>query len=178
MSLILLLTHLLCRSKIFIIPQDPFLFSGSIRDNLDPLYAYRDDEIWTALYNCNINILVDSLGGLDAQLRENGSDLSVGQRHLFCLARAVLNRRTILCMDEVTANIDSETEEVLHELVQSSLRQCTVLHIAHKLDSIRHYDRVLVLEGGRLVDVCTPQEYRQRHQAEEEEDGEHNSSSA
>ena len=127
------------------------------------MYQYRDDEIWTALYNCNINILVDSLGGLEAELRENGKDLSVGQRHLFCLARAVLNRKKILCMDEVTANIDPETEMVLHELVRTTLKHCTVLHIAHKLDSIRNYDRVIVMQAGRIVDICSAQEYFQQH---------------
>ena len=128
---------------------------------MDPISQYRDDEIWTALYNCNINILVDSLGGLDSELRENGKDLSVGQKHLFCLARAVLNRKKILCMDEVTANIDPETENVLHELVSTSLKNCTVLHIAHKIDSISSYDRVIVMDAGRIVNICSTQEYLQ-----------------
>lgn len=152
------------RSKIFIIPQDPFLFSGTIRSNLDPLDQYRDDEVWTALYNCNINILVDSLGGLDAELRENGSDLSAGTRSLFMIARAVLNKKKILCMDEVTANIDPETERVLHELVRTTLRGHTILHIAHKLESIQNYDRVVVMAAGEIVNVYSAEEYIQTHQ--------------
>ncbi|KAI2795848.1 Multidrug resistance-associated protein 7 [Blomia tropicalis] len=155
----------LLRSKIFIIPQDPFLFSGSIRHNLDPLDEFRDDEIWTALFNCKINILVDSLGGLDAELHENGKDLSVGQRHLFCLARAILNKKKIVCMDEVTANIDPETENVLHELVRTNLKHCTVLHIAHKLESIRNYNRVVVMDSGQIVEICTSQEYLNRYKS-------------
>ena len=154
------------RSNIFIIPQDPFLYSGTIRDNLDPLGQYRDDEIWTALYSCNINILVDTLGGLDAELSEGGGDLSVGQRHLFCLARAVLNKKNILCMDEVTANIDNQTETVLHELMDTAFKYTTVLHVAHKLSSIKNFDRVLVMDGGRITDVCTVEQYLSKHQSE------------
>lgn len=105
------------------------------------------------------------MGGLDAELHENGKDLSVGQRHLFCLARAILNKKKIVCMDEVTANIDPETENVLHELVRTNLKHCTVLHIAHKLESIRNYNRVVVMDSGQIVEICTSQEYLNRYKS-------------
>lgn len=103
--------------------------------------------------------MVDSLGGLDAVLSEGGQSLSVGQRHLFCLARAVLNHKQILALDEVSANIDQETERVLDELMATVFKNCTILHIAHKLDSIRNYDKVLVMDEGKLLRFESMEEY-------------------
>ncbi|KAH7645266.1 abc transporter sub-family c-like protein 8 [Dermatophagoides farinae] len=139
------------RSRIHIIPQDAFMFNGTIRDNLDPQHRYRDDEIWTALFDCKINILIDSLGGLDGQIDgENGMNLSIGQRHLFCLARAVLNKCKIICMDEIMANIDNETGKILDELIDTIFNQTTIVHIAHKLDSLRNYDRTIIMNDGMI----------------------------
>ena len=138
------------RSRLHIIPQDVFLFNGTIRDNLDPQNRYDDNEIWTALFDCKINMLVDKLGGLDCILDEMGTNLSVGQRHLFGLARAVLNRSRIICMDEITANIDNETGRILDELIETVFKQTTILHIAHKFDSIRNYDRIIYMNDGTI----------------------------
>lgn len=126
---------------------------------MDPLSKFRDEQIWAALFACRINILVDLLGGLDSELNENGDELSIGQRHLFGLARAVLNNCDIICMDEITANIDNETGQILNELMQTVFRTKTVLHIAHKIDAIREFDRIMVLNEGSIVQMCSMEQY-------------------
>ncbi|OTF79721.1 hypothetical protein BLA29_006530, partial [Euroglyphus maynei] len=148
-----LINRKILRSRIHIIPQDAFMFNGTIRDNLDPQHKYRDDEIWTALFDCKINILIDTFGGLDGELNENGLNLSIGQRHLFCLARAVLNKCKIICMDEITANIDNETGLILDELMKTIFKHTTILHIAHKFDSIRNYDRMIIMNNGMIEQI-------------------------
>ncbi|KAF7488448.1 Multidrug resistance-associated protein 7 [Sarcoptes scabiei] len=140
------------RSRIYIISQDAFIYSGTVRENLDPLDQFDDADLWTALFDCRINILVDSLGGLDATLAENGKNLSVGQKQLFCLARAVLNRPKIIGFDEITANIDNETCLILDELIENVFKESTILHIAHKVDSIRNHDRIFQMNEGTLVE--------------------------
>ncbi|KAJ1344932.1 hypothetical protein BSLG_000447 [Batrachochytrium salamandrivorans] len=124
-----------------IIPQDPVLFSGTFRRNLDPFNQYTDSEIWDALGRANIKAKVaESVGGLDGEVQENGENLSVGQRQLVCLARAILKKPRILIMDEATANVDYETT-LLYKSVYNT---------------IMDYDRVLVMDAGKIVEFDSP----------------------
>ena len=144
----------------FIVPQDSYLFSGSIRYNLDPLYRYSDDEIWKALRQCQADSLILSLGSLNALISENGRDLSFGQRQLICLTRAVLSQAKIICFDEITSSIDRETDQLLEKTIRTNFKHSTILTVAHKIDTILHCDRVLVMDGGRLVEDGNPQQLK------------------
>nr|CAD7591948.1 unnamed protein product [Timema genevievae] len=128
-------------SKLAIIPQDPFLFSGTVRENLDPLEEHQDPQLWDALQRCHLVAAVRKLGGLQAPVGPGGSHLSVGQRQLICLVRAVLHNAKILCIDEATANVDQETDGYIQQTLRSSFRQSTVITIAHRVRTIMDSDR-------------------------------------
>ncbi|XP_054154270.1 ATP-binding cassette sub-family C member 10-like [Oppia nitens] len=145
------------RSKLFIIPQDPFLFSGTIRDNLDPQNKYLDNEIWHSLRECHLESLVLSLGGLSANISERGRDLSCGQRQLLCLVRALLSKTTILCMDEATANIDSITEQLIQQTLTTVFSSATVLFVAHKIESVLNSNRIIVMDSSSIVEMDEPE---------------------
>ncbi|KAJ8922563.1 hypothetical protein NQ315_007593 [Exocentrus adspersus] len=145
------------RSRMFCIPQDPFLFSGTIRDNLDPLGEFRDDEIWTALNKVNLITTVQRLGGLGMNVDGGGSNFSVGQRQLICLARAVLHNAKILCIDEATANVDQDTDRLIQNTLRSAFRKSTVITIAHRVQTIFDSDRVLVMNEGQVVEFDRPE---------------------
>ncbi|CAL7934283.1 unnamed protein product [Xylocopa violacea] len=144
------------RSRLAVIPQNPFLFSGTIRENLDPLNQYPDLHIYRALEKCNVHSLVYRLGGLGATLDENGSNLSAGQRQLFCLVRAVLHNAKIVCIDEATANVDQETDKFIQTTIKSSFQSATVLTIAHRIRTIMYCDRVIVMGDGELLEFDEP----------------------
>ncbi|KAJ3271229.1 hypothetical protein HDV01_006962 [Terramyces sp. JEL0728] len=144
------------RSKLGIIPQDPVLFSGPFRRNLDPFAEYTDQQVWTALEQANIKQKVVECGGLDGHVQEGGENLSVGQRQLLCLARALLRTPKILIMDEATANVDYETDAIIQKCIRENLSNCTILTIAHRLNTIMDYDRVLVLDAGEICEYDTP----------------------
>ncbi|XP_043801955.1 ATP-binding cassette sub-family C member 10 [Apis laboriosa] len=144
------------RSRLAIIPQNPFLFSGTIRENLDPLNQYPDLLIYKALEKCKIHSLVYRLGGLGATLDENGSNLSAGQRQLFCLVRAILHNAKIICIDEATANVDQETDKFIQATIKSSFQTATVLTIAHRIRTIMYCDRVLVMGDGEVLEFEEP----------------------
>lgn len=144
------------RSRLAIIPQNPFLFSGTIRENLDPLNQYPDLLIYKALEKCKIHSLVYRLGGLGASLDENGSNLSAGQRQLFCLVRAILHNAKIVCIDEATANVDQETDKFIQATIKSSFQTATVLTIAHRIRTIMYCDRVLVMGDGEVLEFEEP----------------------
>ncbi|XP_038072989.1 putative ABC transporter C family member 15 [Patiria miniata] len=148
------------RQRLSIIPQDPILFSGSIRSNLDPEGTYTDDkDIWHALELAQLKTLCQaSKKGLDTEVREGGSNFSVGQRQLFCLARAILRKSTILVLDEATASIDLETDQVLQRVISAAFSGKTVITVAHRLDTILKSDKIIVISGGRLVDQGLPQD--------------------
>lgn len=151
------------RSRLSIIPQDIVLFSGSVRENLDPCAQYNDEELWNSLKIAQLYDLVISMpGGLDAELIDEGSNFSVGQRQLFCLARAILKKSKILIMDEATSSLDLETDQVLQKVVASQCAECTVLTIAHRISSILSYDKVIVLDSGHIVEIGHPDELLQR----------------
>ncbi|XP_012285682.1 multidrug resistance-associated protein 7 [Orussus abietinus] len=144
------------RSRLSIIPQNPFLFLGTVRENVDPLNQYPDSQVYKALEKCKVHSLVYRLGGLGATLEEGGSNLSAGQRQLFCLARAVLHNAKILCIDEATANVDQETDKSIQTTIKSSFRSATVITIAHRIRTIMHCDRVMVMGDGEVLEFDEP----------------------
>ena len=145
------------RKSISIIPQDPVLFTGSLRLNLDPFSSYSDDEIWEALRLSNLFGFVSTLPkGLQHTFTEGGDNLSVGQRQLMCLARALLRKTKILVLDEATANVDFETDEFIQDVIRKEFRHCTVLTIAHRLNTIIDYDKILVLQEGKVIEFDSP----------------------
>ncbi|XP_066146983.1 ATP-binding cassette sub-family C member 10 [Euwallacea fornicatus] len=145
------------RSRLFCIPQDPFLFSGTMKENLDPIGEFRDNEIWNALAKVNLEATIKSLGGLNSIIEEGGTNLSAGQKQLICLARAVLHNAKILCIDEATANVDQETDRQIQLTLRSAFRKCTVLTIAHRIQTVLDSDRVLVIRDGEIQEFDTPE---------------------
>lgn len=151
------------RSKISIIPQDPILFSGTLRSNLDPFGERSDVEMWASLAQVELKPFVSHLaGGLDCKMSDGGSNFSMGQRQLVCLARAILRNNRILILDEATANVDQETDRLIQNTIRDRFRDCTVLTIAHRLHTIMDYDRVLVVDAGYAVEYGHPHELLQR----------------
>uniref|UniRef100_A0A3P9NNP0 ATP-binding cassette, sub-family C (CFTR/MRP), member 9 n=1 Tax=Poecilia reticulata TaxID=8081 RepID=A0A3P9NNP0_POERE len=145
------------RSRLSIILQDPVLFSGSIRFNLDPERTCTDDRLWEALEIAQLKNLVKSLpGGLDAVVTEGGENFSVGQRQLFCLARAFVRKSSILIMDEATASIDMATENILQKVVMTAFADRTVVTIAHRVHTILTADLVIVMKRGNILEYDTP----------------------
>ncbi|XP_078230310.1 ATP-binding cassette sub-family C member 3 isoform X3 [Callithrix jacchus] len=145
------------RSQLTIIPQDPILFSGTLRMNLDPFGSYSEEDIWRALELSHLHEFVSSQpAGLDFQCSEGGENLSVGQRQLVCLARALLRKSRILVLDEATAAIDLETDDLIQATIRTQFDTCTVLTIAHRLNTIMDYTRVLVLDKGVVAEFDAP----------------------
>jgi ABC-type multidrug transport system fused ATPase/permease subunit len=144
------------RTRLAIIPQDPVLFSGSVRDNLDPFQNYTDDDIWNCLERAALKEKVVEMGGLDGLVQTSGENISVGQRQLLCLARALLQKPVILVMDEATANVDYETDERIQQCLREDLKECTVLTIAHRINTIMDYDRIMVLDAGYIKEFDSP----------------------
>lgn len=146
------------RSRLSIILQDPILFSGSIRFNLDPECKCTDDTLWEALEIAQLKNMVKSLpGGLDAMVTEGGENFSVGQRQLFCLARAFVRKSSILIMDEATASIDMATENILQKVVMTAFADRTVVTIAHRVHTILTADLVIVMKRGNILEYDTPE---------------------
>uniref|UniRef100_A0A7N8WWT3 Multidrug resistance-associated protein 1 n=1 Tax=Mastacembelus armatus TaxID=205130 RepID=A0A7N8WWT3_9TELE len=145
------------RSRITIIPQDPVLFSGSLRLNLDPFDSYTDEDVWMALEFSHLKTFVSGLPDkLSHECSEGGENFSVGQRQLLCLARALLRKTKILVLDEATAAVDMETDNLIQSTIRSQFEECTVLTIAHRLNTIMDYTRVLVLDKGEMAEFDSP----------------------
>uniref|UniRef100_A0A3Q1IZ64 ATP-binding cassette, sub-family C (CFTR/MRP), member 8 n=1 Tax=Anabas testudineus TaxID=64144 RepID=A0A3Q1IZ64_ANATE len=146
------------RSRLSIILQDPFLFSGTIRFNLDPEMKATDEMLWEALEIAQLKPVVKSLpGGLDAMVTEGGENFSQGQRQLFCLARAFVRKSSILIMDEATASIDMATESILQKVVMTAFADRTVVTIAHRVHTILNADLVIVMKRGIILEYDRPQ---------------------
>ncbi|XP_043498531.1 multidrug resistance-associated protein 1 isoform X5 [Polistes fuscatus] len=145
------------RSKLTIIPQDPVLFSGTLRMNLDPFDQHTDDEVWRALEHAHLKSFVQNLlNGLLHEVSEGGDNLSVGQRQLICLARALLRKTKVLVLDEATAAVDLETDDLIQRTIREDFKDCTVLTIAHRLNTILDSDRVIVLDKGLIIEYDAP----------------------
>ncbi|KAF5288562.1 hypothetical protein FQA39_LY15341 [Lamprigera yunnana] len=141
------------RKKMSIIPQDPVLFSGSVRKNLDPFDECDDDELWKALEQMKLKTIITDL---NAKVSHGGSNFSVGQRQLLCLARALIRQSKILILDEATANVDAETDSIIQGTVRKEFCQCTVLTVAHRLNTVVDSDRIMVIENGEIVEIDFP----------------------
>ncbi|XP_059413452.1 multidrug resistance-associated protein 1 [Carassius carassius] len=145
------------RSRITIIPQDPVLFSGSLRMNLDPIDGYTDEEVWRALELAHLKNFVSGLPDkLNHECSEGGENLSLGQRQLVCLARALLRKTKILVLDEATAAVDMETDNLIQSTIRTQFEDCTVLTIAHRLNTIMDYTRVIVMDRGHITEMDSP----------------------
>ena len=145
------------RSRLTIIPQDPVLFSGSLRMNLDPFDYYSDDEVWNALELSHLKSFVKGLPtGLLHEVSEGGENLSVGQRQLICLARALLRKTKVLVLDEATAAVDLETDDLIQKTIRTQFADCTILTIAHRLNTIIDSDKVVVLDKGLIAEFDSP----------------------
>ncbi|XP_061243086.1 ATP-binding cassette sub-family C member 11 isoform X2 [Bos javanicus] len=146
------------RSKFSVIPQDPVLLSGTIRFNLDPFHRCTDEQIWDALKRTFLNKTISKLPqGLQAEVTENGSNFSVGERQLLCIARALLRSSKIVLIDEATASLDLEMDILIQHVIHESFRGCTVLIIAHRVTTILNCDRILVMGNGKVVEFDKPE---------------------
>uniref|UniRef100_A0A7S4FWP9 ATP-dependent transporter ycf16 n=1 Tax=Eutreptiella gymnastica TaxID=73025 RepID=A0A7S4FWP9_9EUGL len=150
------------RKRLCVIPQEPVLFKGTLRYNLDPTSTYSDDNLWRALELSNLAeyVKVQEVEGgdnLNMHVEEGGSSLSVGQAQLICLARAVLRKSKLLFMDEATASVDVTTDKLIQNVIRENFQDCTVITIAHRLHTIMDCDRVLVLDHGQVAEYDTPQ---------------------
>lgn len=141
------------RGKISIIPQDPVLFSGTVRSNVDPFDQYTDEQIWTSIRRAHLG---NAVTALDGRVDEKGSNFSVGELQLICIARALLKRSRIILMDEATASIDTETDRKIQQSIREEFKDCTTLTIAHRINTILDADRILVMEKGSVGEFDTP----------------------
>lgn len=149
----------LLRSRLGMIPQDAVMFSATVRFNIDPFELHSNDELWEILSAVDMKRHVMSLPQqLEEEVSEGGDNFSAGQRQLICIARALLRKPKILVLDEATASIDNETDELVQRLVRRTFKDCTVLTIAHRLHTIIDSDKILVLDQGRLLEMGPPQQ--------------------
>uniref|UniRef100_A0A2C9USP1 ABC-type xenobiotic transporter n=1 Tax=Manihot esculenta TaxID=3983 RepID=A0A2C9USP1_MANES len=149
------------RSRLGIIPQDPTLFQGTVRHNLDPLQEHSDQEIWEVLNKCRLaDIVKQDQRLLEAPVAEDGENWSVGQRQLVCLARVLLKKRRILVLDEATASIDTATDNIIQVTIRDETSRCTVITVAHRIPTVIDNDLVLVLDEGKVVEYDSPVQLR------------------
>ena len=146
------------RHQVAVIPQTPVLFSGStIMENIDPFGTFDEQDVRKALHDVQMLDAIDSLPqGLKSVVAEGGSNFSVGQRQLLCLARALLRRTKILILDEPSANVDKQTDQLLQEAVSANFPDSTIIAVAHRLDTVIEYDKIIVLGGGRVLEFGAP----------------------
>lgn len=146
------------RSRITIVPQDPVLFSGTIRFNLDPAGDFTDADLWDALDAVNSRGFVAKLPNrLDTVVQDFGENFSLGQRQLICFARAILHRSPVILMDEPTASMDMETDELVQDAIRRCFADCTVINISHRLGTIKEYDKVIVMDAGKIIEYDSPE---------------------
>ena len=147
----------LLREIITVIPQDPTLIEGTLRENLDPVGSFNDEEM---IFNMNLIGLAYLMGekGLDLEIKEDGKNLSVGEKQLICMVRAILRKSKIIVMDEATSSVDYNTEKLIQKTILNTLKGSTIITIAHRIKTILEYDRILVFEQGQLIEQGSPKE--------------------
>ncbi|KAI3668269.1 hypothetical protein L6452_43346 [Arctium lappa] len=151
------------RSRFGIIPQEPILFEGTVRSNIDPIGQYSDEEIWRSLERCQLNDVVAAKPGkLDSAVVDNGDNWSVGQRQLLCLGRVMLKHSRLLFMDEATASVDSQTDGVIQKIIREDFAECTIISIAHRIPTVMDCDRVLVIDAGYAKEFDRPSRLMER----------------
>ena len=144
------------RRCVSVLGQSPVLFSGSVRKNLDLMEQFQDVDLWRALDEVRLKQLVENLEGqLDYELLEHGTNLSVGERQLICLARVLLQQNKIIILDEPTAHVDPDTEQTIWNTVRGKMKDSTVITIAHRLNTIRDCDKILIFREGKVVEFGT-----------------------
>ncbi|KAF9276165.1 hypothetical protein BGZ68_010215 [Mortierella alpina] len=152
------------RQHLSIIPQDPTLFAGTIRHNLDPFETQSDKDLWEALERAHLKDHISTLpGGLSFEVAQNGENFSVGQRALICLARALLRKTKVLILDEATAAVDVETDDLIQKTLRREFQDRTVLTIAHRIKTVMDSDKILVLEKGRVQEFDAPKVLLRKH---------------
>ena len=145
------------RKSLAIVPQDPTLFTGTLRENLDPYGKLSDSEIWAALEKVYMRDVIASYPNrLEMDVGERGGSFSIGQRQLLCLARALLRNARIVIMDEATSSIDRDTDALIQQTLRDCVKNATVVTIAHRLETIMEYDRVIVMAEGRILESGPP----------------------
>lgn len=145
------------RSRFGIIPQEPVLFEGTVRSNIDPLGHYTDDEIWKSLERCQLaNVVASKTEKLNSLVVDNGDNWSVGQRQLLCLGRIMLKRSRILFLDEATASVDAQTDGVIQKIIREDFTACTIISIAHRIPTVMDCDKVLVVDAGIAKEFDKP----------------------
>ncbi|PVG00760.1 putative YCF1-vacuolar ABC transporter [Serendipita vermifera] len=145
------------RKAVSIIPQEPQLFEGTVRDNIDPSNSYDDPSIWRALEKSGLKEYITDIGGLDAAVSEGGSSLSAGQRQLLCFARALLRQTKIILLDEATSAVDPHTDAAIQAIITGpDFKDVTMITVAHRINTIMTYDYIVVLDAGKIVEFDTP----------------------
>jgi len=145
------------RRHITIIPQDPMLFKGTLKENLDLLGKYSDEELWQSLERVCMKEKFEQENGLATEIKEAGENLSAGEKQLLCIGRAILEQARIILIDEATSNIDPNTEQTILDTINNSFQDCTVITVAHRLKTIINADRVLVMGTGKVLEFDKPQ---------------------
>jgi ABC-type multidrug transport system fused ATPase/permease subunit len=142
-----------------IIPQDPVLFLGTVKSNLDPFRRYSEQELWDALDTCQMKAVVQGRPNqLESTVAEGGSNFSMGERQLLCIARAVLRKPKLLLLDEATASIDLNTDKIIQRMLRTVFKDCTTLIIAHRLNTILDCSHIAVLDEGKLLQFGSPKD--------------------
>ncbi|KAJ4896549.1 ABC transporter C family member 4 [Raphanus sativus] len=145
------------RSRFGIIPQEPVLFEGTVRSNIDPTDQYSDEEIWKSLERCQLkDVVATKPEKLDSLVVDSGENWSVGQRQLLCLGRVMLKRSRLLFLDEATASVDSQTDAVIQKIIREDFESCTIVSIAHRIPTVMDCDRVLVIDAGKAKEFDSP----------------------
>ncbi|XP_031621602.1 probable multidrug resistance-associated protein lethal(2)03659, partial [Contarinia nasturtii] len=144
------------RSRISIILQEPILFSGTLRRNLDPFEEFSDDDIWNALENVELKEFISKHNGLQMPVLAHGQNFSTGQRQILCLARATLRKNRIIILDEATANVDLRTDEMIQKTIREKFVDSTVITEAHRLNTVIDSDRVIVMDAGVAIEFDAP----------------------